>query len=73
MWLNQKSLLNILSMRDVRKNFILTMDADVKAALYEHTKDGQILKSKEADSCIYMFGLKVKDNILMIRFTGITS
>ena len=61
---NHKSLLNILSTRDVRKHFRVTMDTEVEAAMNVHLKDGKILKFKEVEPGLYMFCpiIKVKNN-----------
>ena len=54
-WLNKESLLNILSMRDVRKHFRMVMDTDVEAALNIYMKNGYILKSTEVELGLYIF------------------
>lgn len=55
MYYNNESLLNILSKRDTRKHFRLTMNTDVEAALNVHMKNGQILKFNEVDFGLYIF------------------
>ena len=60
-WINKRSLLNILAMGGVRKNFRVTMDTDVEVAINVHMKNWQTLKFKEIESGLYMFYLIIKD------------
>jgi hypothetical protein len=53
-WYNPKSMLNILSFKDVRKRFRVTVDTGVEAAICVHLDDGKVLKFKEVESGLYL-------------------
>ena len=50
---NPSSMLNILSFKNVRKRFRVTIDTLVENAIYVHMDDGGILKFKEVESRLY--------------------
>ena len=53
-WYNPSSMLNILSFKDVRKIFRITMDTDVENVISVHMKCGKILKFEEVESSLYL-------------------
>jgi len=54
-WYNPNSLANILSMAAVRKQYRITMDRSVEAAMYGHRKDGTMMKFKEFAPGLYYY------------------
>ena len=53
-WFNLKSRVNILSFKDVRKRFRVTVDTDIENAVYIHLDNGSVTKFKEVESGIYL-------------------
>ena len=54
MWFNPNSRLNILSFKDIRKRFRITVDTSVENAICVHMDDGKVLKFKEVESGLYL-------------------
>ena len=53
-WYNPSSMMNILSFKDVRKHFRITMDTDVENVINVHMKCGKVLKFEEVESGLYL-------------------
>ena len=53
-WYNPESMLNILSFKDVRKHFRVTMDTSVENVIKVHLKCGNVIKFEEVDSGLYL-------------------
>ena len=53
-WFNPDSRLNILSFKDVRKQFRITVDTSVENTICVHMDDGKVLKFKEVESGLYL-------------------
>ena len=53
-WFNPKPRVNILSFKDVRKRFRVTVDTAVKNAIRVHLDDGKVMKFKEVESGLYL-------------------
>ena len=53
-WHNPDSMLNILSMCDVKKKFRVTMDTDVDSIIHVHLPGGETLKFEEVESGLYL-------------------
>ena len=47
-------MLNILSFKDVRKRFKVTVDTSIENAICVHTDDGKVLKFVEVESGLYL-------------------
>ena len=52
-WYNPESMLNILSFKDVRKHFRVTMDTSVDNVIKASLKCGNVIKFEEAESGLY--------------------
>ena len=53
-WYNSESMLNILSFKDVRKRFRITVDTSVENAICVHMDDGKVMKFNEVESGLYL-------------------
>ena len=53
-WYNPDSMLNILSFKDVRKRFKVTVYTSVENAICVHIDDGKVLKFAEVESGLYL-------------------
>ena len=53
-WFNPESRLNILSFKDVRQRFRVTVDTAVESAMCVHMDNGKILKFVEVESGLYL-------------------
>ena len=52
-WYNHESMLNILSFKDVRKHFRITIDTAVENCINVHLMDGTVLRFEEVESGLY--------------------
>ena len=57
-WYNPRSMLNILSFRDVRKRFRVTVDTSVENAICVHVEGGKVLKFVEVETGLYLLSSK---------------
>ena len=53
-WHNPKSMLNILSFKDVRKHFRVIIDTSVENVIKVHLKCGNVIKFEEVESGLYL-------------------
>ena len=53
-WLNKKSMLNILSFSDVRKHFRITLDTAVESTTKVHLSSTEVLRFEEVESGPYL-------------------
>ena len=53
-WFNPKSLLNILSLSNIRAKFRITIDTAVASCIMVHIGDGKILRFEEVNSGLYL-------------------
>ena len=53
-WLNVKSMLNILSFKEVRKRFRITVDTAVESTINVHIDELTVLKFEEVESGLYL-------------------
>ena len=54
-WYNKNLMVNILSFRNVRKNFFIAMDTDVEITINVHLGEEKVMKFKEVESGLYFF------------------
>ena len=63
MWLNERSLMNILAMSDVTSKYKVIMDSMIENCIDVHMGEGNILKFKEVESGLYMLMNKFSANL----------
>ena len=61
-WYNPSSMLNILSFRDVRKRFRVTVDTSIENAICVHVDGGKVLKFVEVESGLYLLSSNKSSN-----------
>ena len=54
-YVNEKSMMNILSMRDVTKKFRVTLDTEVEKSINVHVSDERVVKFKEVGNGLYIW------------------
>ena len=66
LWYNCMSMFNILSFRDARKRFRVTIDTSIENAKCVHMDDRSVIKLREVESGLYL--LDNKNNISSNKF-----
>ena len=71
-WYNPESMLNIMSFKDVRKHFRITIDTDVENTVNVHLKCGKVLKFEEVESGLYLLRSNNESNKKVSAYSYLT-
>ena len=69
-WVNTRSLLNILAMNDVTNRFRVTMDSSIDHTIMVHLDNGEMLRFEKIGSGLYMLSNMNRRNSSKMNVTN---